>query len=417
MANPDPFPRDGSVDASAALLRQGYEFIGRRCDRLGTDAFHTRLMLRDALCLRGPDAVDLVYGQHGLTRKGAMPFWVLRLLQDHGSVQQLEAWSHLRRKEMFVRLLVDEASAEAVAGKFADLWLQCATSRPPQFEVLRGTSHLLAAAAIAWCGLPESMARSEWVPTTLFRMSDRTGSLGPSTWTTLLKRSRLERRLRAEVRLMRRNGEPAGDTPLARLARARDAEGQLLSDAVVAVELLNLLRPIVAVGRYIAFAALALHEHPQWRDRIAAGDDDAILPFCEEVRRLAPFFPFTAAIATQDIAFRGGTIRAGQWIVVDLYGTCRDPKAFPDPRAFHPDRDWQTPAVQAAAVPQGGGDLRLGHRCPGERVTLVLMAEAVRLLCRRLDYDLPDQDLSVSRRRIPAQPASGVILKGLRPRD
>ncbi|SEL09920.1 Cytochrome P450 [Blastococcus sp. DSM 46786] len=43
-------------DSSLALLREGYAFISRRCDRLGTDAFRTRLMLRPAVCVRGAEA-------------------------------------------------------------------------------------------------------------------------------------------------------------------------------------------------------------------------------------------------------------------------------------------------------------------------------------------------------------------------
>ena len=65
-------------------------------------------------------------------------------------------------------------------------------------------------------------------------------------------------------------------------------------------------------------------------------------------------------------------------------------------------------------VPQGGGDPRTGHRCPGENITVALLtALAVRLA--RLDYRLPEQDLGISLRRIPARPASGVVLTDVRP--
>jgi fatty-acid peroxygenase len=49
------------------------------------------------------------------------------------------------------------------------------------------------------------------------------------------------------------------------------------------------------------------------------------------------------------------------------------------------------------------------HRCPGEpAVVAMLRALAVRLA--RLDYEVPDQDLAISLRRIPARPASGFVL-------
>jgi fatty-acid peroxygenase len=65
-------------------------------------------------------------------------------------------------------------------------------------------------------------------------------------------------------------------------------------------------------------------------------------------------------------------------------------------------------------VPQGAGDPRTGHRCPGEDVTVALLsALAVRLA--RLGYTLPEQDLRISLRRIPARPASRVVMTGVRP--
>lgn len=415
MTQREPLPRDGSIDATPALLREGYDFISRRCSRLRTDGFRTRLMLTDALCLTGPDAVEMIYSASGLTRRGAMPFWVLRLLQDRGSVQQLEGSDHRRRKRLFIDLLITEPAAEDLAARFSRLWMAAAAERPDRFEVLRGTSRLLARAAAEWAGLPEEDARSPRFADALFDMSDRTGSIGPTTWAALAARRRVERRLRDLVERVRLDGAPA-PTPLARLASHTEADGKHLGAEVVAVEALNLLRPIVAVGRYVAFAVDALHRHPQWRDRIRDGDDDAILPFCQEVRRLSPFFPLTTAIATDDIRFRDVPIGAGQWVLVDLFGTCRNPDAFAAPLEFRPERPWHHPRAQRSLVPQGGGDVATGHRCPGERVTLGLMAEAVRLACRSLDYAVPDQDLEVRHSRVPAQPASGVVLEGLRPR-
>ena len=57
---------------------------------------------------------------------------------------------------------------------------------------------------------------------------------------------------------------------------------------------------------------------------------------------------------------------------------------------------------------------RTGHRCPGEDITVALLtALAVRLA--RLEYRLPEQDLSISLRRIPARPAGGVVLSDVHP--
>jgi fatty-acid peroxygenase len=76
---------------------------------------------------------------------------------------------------------------------------------------------------------------------------------------------------------------------------------------------------------------------------------------------------------------------------------------------FRPDRslDWRHGGFDF--VPQGGGDCRETHRCPGEAATVALVSEAVRLLSA-MDWRMPPQDLGVDLSRIPARPASGVVL-------
>lgn len=103
-------PSDGHlIDATVALLREGYEFITNRCERLNSDIFSTRLMMRNVICMRGPAAAALFYGSDNLTRVGSMPQTVLRLLQDKDSVQQLDSEAHRHRKAMLVRMLVSDA--------------------------------------------------------------------------------------------------------------------------------------------------------------------------------------------------------------------------------------------------------------------------------------------------------------------
>ena len=90
---------------------------------------------------------------------------------------------------------------------------------------------------------------------------------------------------------------------------------------------------------------------------------------------------------------------------------------LPEPYAFRPERFLVGVVVREIGawelVPQGAGDPRTGHRCPGEDITVALLsALAVRLA--RLDYQLPPQDLSISLSRIPARPAGGVVLSGVR---
>jgi fatty-acid peroxygenase len=402
-------PRDHSPDATLSLLREGYTFISNRCERFGRDGFLTRIMLRRAICLRGEAAMRLLYGAEGLTRVGAMPSSVLHLLQDEGSVQQLDGEAHRARKAVFVRLLVTSDADRTLAADFASDWRDRLLARG-QTQVLRSASDSLARVACRWAGLASGFAENAGFRRALYRMSADAGSFGPSTATALARRRQVEKRLEEEVRKAR--AETEADTPLAELLRARESDGTRLDDATVVVELLNLLRPIVAVGRYVAFAAAVLARGSDWRTRLA-NDDTALRGFCEEVRRISPFFPFTAARVTRAQNFEGLGLAPGDWVLGDLWGTLHDPRLFPDPHAFRADRDLDWARQDQRFVPQGGGWVETTHRCPGEKVTLALMEAALRVLTRDLDWQAPAQDLAARLDRIPARPGSGVRLTAI----
>ena len=101
---------------------------------------------------------------------------------------------------------------------------------------------------------------------------------------------------------------PAG-TALEQIALFRDGDGSFLSEHVAAVELLNVIRPTVAVSRYLVFCAHALHEHPEWRERLRE-NDTYLEPFVQEVRRFYPFFPFAAARVKE--TFHVGAVSASR---------------------------------------------------------------------------------------------------------
>ena len=104
-------PREPTADGALSLLREGYEFIGNRCRRYGTDVFETRLLLQPAVCMQGAEAASVFYEPGRFTRKRALPLPVLTLLQDLGSVQVLDDAAHRHRKQMFMGLMAPEALA------------------------------------------------------------------------------------------------------------------------------------------------------------------------------------------------------------------------------------------------------------------------------------------------------------------
>lgn len=405
-------PRDPSIDATPALLRDPYGFVPERCRRLGAALFATRLMLRPAVCMQGEAAARLFYEPGRFVRAGAMPPSTLRLLQDLGSVQMLEGAEHRHRKAMFMAFATP-AEVKRLTGIFAEEWRRALRPgrRPRRIRLLAALRPILTASACRWAGVPPAAVDTVALARQLAAMVDHAGGVGPSVLWALWLRGRAKRWAEDLLRAVRRGSVvvPAG-SPVEAVARHRDPRGEPLAPEVAAVELLNLLRPTVAVDRFVVFAAMALDRHPD----LAAGlgsDEAALRAFVQEVRRTAPYFPLVGGRAAADFEALGHRFAAGDWCLVSLYGTDHDPAAWPHPDRFDPARFAAAGDPGPAFVPQGGGDPQAGHRCPGERATVELVVTALRLLLGETRRTVPAQDRRLDLSRAPARPADGFVIE------
>jgi len=404
-------PRTSNFDETVGLLRDGYDFVGKRCDRLGSDTFRTRLGLHDVICMRGPAAAEFFYDGDRFTRVSGMPVTVLMLLQDYGSVQLLDDEAHRHRKALFVEV-GSQARATELAALFERAWQDAmkdwvTRDRIVLFDEMEA---LLVRVGAEWAGAPLSEDEAHKRTKEYSAMLASTGSFGVPVLRALLLRERTEHWARDIISRTRSGAiAPPSSSPLEIVASHRDLAGNLLTPKVAAVELINVLRAIVAVGRFIPFAAKALYERPDLRKRILDGDDRLIGYFAEEVRRTSPFFPLIGGRARRELDWNGERIRKNQWVLLDLYGTGIQAATWPNPIAFDPDRFATRQPTAYDFIPQGAGDRAVTHRCPGEDLTRDLIKAAVRRLAA-LECVLPAQDLSVSKNNVPAQPASGVVL-------
>ncbi len=412
----DGIPRDPATDGSLALMKEGHEFISRRCEELDTDVFETRLMLQEVICARGEEAARMFYVPGRFTRCRAMPQTALRLLQDVGSVQTLDGPAHRQRKAMFVELARPGRVAELVE-RMRREWL----ARLPRWQhddrvVLHDqVREILCRAVCDWAGVPLPASQLRRRTRELAAMIEDAGSFGPRSWRGLWLQRRAERwigRLVQAIRSGRIEGAPGSAAHA--IAWHREPDGQLLEENAATVELINVLRPTLAVARFIVFAALALQEHPLWSARLRFGDAGELERFVQEVRRFYPFFPAVGGRSLLAFEWRGHRFARDTWVLLDLYGTNHDPRTWNDPDVFDPDRFVRHPPGAYDLVPQGGGDVLEGHRCPGEGITVELMKEAVRLLTSGMAYVVPAQDLRLSRWRTLPVPASGFAIARVR---
>ena len=404
-----PIPRLTGYDHTIAFLREGYPFISRRCEALGSTRFAARLMLRPVICARGTSAAHLLYGGRLFTRQGALPPTVLRLLQDKGSVQQLDGEAHRHRKALFMELLLNDDGVAEFLALFREEWFAAleAWTQRSSISVFDEATLVLTRAICRWVGVSLAGRGAERMTADLVAMFDSAGKTSPAVLAALLRRNSAERFVSRQVEAARVGTRT---TPLGRVARYRNLDGSLLTTTEATVEVINLLRPTVAIGQYIMFVALALHEHPDWKRALHGADDARYDSFAEEVRRYYPFFPVVGGVAREAFDWDGHWVKAGAWIMLDLYGTNRDPQLFPEPQRFDPERELSWKAQGYDFIPQGAGDIATSHRCPGEQFTLGVMREAARMMVENMEYSVPAQDLSLPLNRIPTRPRSKMVI-------
>jgi fatty-acid peroxygenase len=403
-------PRLPTPDSTLAFLRDGYIFGQRRFDRLHTDAFRTRITGKPVTVVKGADAAGIFYDDDRFGRERAMPASVLHLLQDEGSAQMLTGEAHHQRKHLFVRMLGDTEALGRLREIFAEEWFRALETRPSTFTLHEELVPILTRAGLRWAGTGPDATDAETLAPELASMIENAGRIGPANWSARTRRQAAEAwaaALIADVRAERR--VMARGSVLRQLADYVE-NGKSLSEPVAAVELLNVLRPLVAVGRFIVFAAVALHRHPRWRVEFADGNESHLEDFVNEVRRFYPFFPVVGGRALKPFSWHGRDFRRGSWFVLDLYATHQDESLWADAGRFRPERFQGWEGDRNALIPQGGGEVETGHRCPGERATIELMMEAIRLLTRETKYTVPEQDLRISLKRFPAIPESRFVM-------
>jgi fatty-acid peroxygenase len=402
-----------------ALLADPYRFIMDRCASHRSDLFECRILGRRTLCLSGPGAAELFYNPHRFTRRGAAPEPLRATLFGKGAIQGLEGSEHQQRKQLLLSLTSGDRVRElgervttqllAVAGKW---------TTQPTVELYEELHEPLFRAVCAWAGVPplheaEVQRRTREV----VALFDRAGAPGAGHLQSRIARWQTEHWLAGLVNQTRAGDvDVSPESPLAILASYKDSHGRPLTARIAAVELLNLLRPTVAVSVFIVFAAHALLTAPRWRAKLADNrcEGAEALSFVQEVRRYYPFFPAVIARVRETFVWQGMRFSRGTRAMLDVYGTNHDARIWEDPQEFRPERFAERHPGEYEFIPQGGGNARLGHRCPGEAVTLELVQRSLRFLTGAINFELPSQDFSIDYARLPALPRDRMRLSSVR---
>ncbi|WP_030775955.1 cytochrome P450 [Streptomyces sp. NRRL S-920] len=411
------------LDNTLPLLTQGYAWLPDLSRRTGPGPVRTRLLGKPVIALRGPAAVPFFYDENHVRRRTALPEPVLSTLFGKGAVHTLDGEEHRQRKAMFMAQLKDAARVTSLAQRVTDEWERACKewADRPRVTLFDEVSVLITRAVYAWAGVPLAEHpddESRRTARDLVAMVDGFATAGPRHWQARAARRRQEERLARLIEEIRSaDSDPAAqDGPpsvVEAVAAHREADGRRLDPRTAAVELLNVLRPTVAVTWYTVFGAHALHRHPELRRRLAGEGEGYARAFAHEVRRFYPFAPFVAGLAPADLDWQGEPIKEGTLVLLDLYGQNHDPGLWDAPYTFDPERFTGREPGRDELVPQGGGDAAEGHRCPGEDVTLAVLTALLPRLAR-LDYHVPEQDLRIPLHRMPTRPRSGFVMTDVR---
>jgi cytochrome P450 len=201
----------------------------------------------------------------------------------------------------------------------------------------------------------------------------------------------------------RRPGEDRGDL-LSLLLLARDEQGAGMSERQIRDEVMTLLlagHETTALA--LSWAFLLLDRNPEARNRLEAelatilGDEPAspsdvpALPFTQavvnETLRLYPPAYVTGREAVRDTTIAGLPIPRRHIVLISMYTTHRDPRFFPEPDAFRPER-WldglEKRLPRGAFVPFGLGS----RKCIGASFAMMEASLLLATIARRWRFEL-----------------------------
>ncbi len=401
------------MDQTLSFIKNPYTFIRDEAFREGKEFFYSRVLLRKTIFMTGPDAARLFYNQSLFERKGSAPEPIKATLFGKGGVQGLDGIEHKQRKALFLSLMTEERIND-----LSHIFLKWLNTYAKQWKehnqiiLYQQLQEILTLSVCEWAGIELKTSEVSLRTRQLTAMFDSAGNLGH--FRARVARKKSERWIQGIVEDLRKSESELQQTPLERIVFFKDSEGKLLSSRIAAVEILNLLRPTVAISVYIVFSLHALIMHPENRKKLLHGSKAFLECFIQEVRRFYPFFPAVYAKVKKTFTWKGVTFLKKSKAVLDIYGTNHDMKSWKAPDVFLPERFIRWNGNSFNFIPQGGGEHENGHRCPGEWITKRIMQEAVIFFLSKLDYKVPEQNLDLNMGRLPALPYSYLVLSDIK---
>ncbi|WP_368650047.1 cytochrome P450 [Bacillus inaquosorum] len=412
----EQIPHDKSLDNSLTLMQEGYLFIKNRTERYQSDLFQARLMGKTFICMTGAEAAKVFYDTERFQRQNAVPKRVQKTLFGVNAIQTMDGTAHIHRKMLFLSLMTPPHQ-KRLAELMTEEWEAAVTrwEKADQVVLFEEAKEILCRVACYWAGVPLKETEVKERADDFIDMVDAFGAVGPRHWKGRRARPRAEEWIERMIEDVRAGlQKTSAGTALHEMAFHTQEDGSQLDSRMAAIELINILRPIVAISYFLVFSALALHEHSKYKEWLRSGSSREREMFVQEVRRYYPFGPFVGALVKKDFEWNNCEFKKGTSVLLDVYGTNHDPRLWDHPEEFRPERFAEREENPFDLIPQGGGHAEKGHRCPGEGITIEVMKASLDFLVNQIEYDVPEQSLHYSLARMPSLPESGFVMSGIR---
>lgn len=416
MSLKSQIPHDKGLDSTLDLLQEGYLFIKNRVNHYQSDIFETHLLGEKVICISGEEATKIFYDPELFYRKDATPKRVQKTLFGVGAIQSMDGKAHIHRKQLFMSLMTP-----LYQNQLAKLLMEKLQSSVEKWEgeenivLFDEMNEILCRVVCQWAGVPLKESEVKGRAEDFSSMVDAFGAVGPRYWKGRRARTRAEEWIKGIIEDIRSGNIKAEEgTALHSMAFYKDLDGNQLDSHMAGIELINVLRPVVAISTFITFEALALFEYPQCKEKLSTGDKNELKFFVQEVRRYYPFTPFLGARVRKDFSWNKNDFKEGMLVLLDVYGINHDSKIWKNPDKFLPERFKERKNNLFDFIPQGGDEPSKGHRCPGEGITIEIMKVSLDFLVNKIEYDVPDQDLGYSMAKMPTLPESRFIISNIR---
>lgn len=399
-------------------LDEGYLLLSELRKEADAPVVKARLLNKEVIAIYGKEAAKKFYDPRNFKREGAMPKLVLKTLFGEDGVQTLDGNAHEHRKTIFMDLMTPKRMEEY--HRILDKNLtQKLDQQQGEFELFDIAKDVLFRSICEWSGIDLSkMAKEEVDQLAEYQISMISSAVtNPATHIKGIENRKKSEKWAQSLIENARTNPVAGKEGVAlyAFANATDDQGELLPIDVAAVELLNVIRPTVALTVWIALMGHALFSRPDIYQRLHAEFNQLQDSFIQEMRRYYPFFPMLPAFAKQDVEVDGYFIPKDSWVVLDLYETNHDERMIETPEVFRISRYLGKEKhisydEEYEMIAQGGGKFEAMHRCAGEWITLHTLRVFSDQLVNKYQFSVPDQDWTIPMSQFPTYPMSKAIL-------